>query len=85
MSKINNIPSYLCSWNNNEILEIHTIESLKEQYKDTNLFEDKDLFTTFGNGFDNLTINEYLKHSKEDKDFINVEFGCDNMNITRIK
>ena len=33
-----NKPQYLCSWD--ETLEVHTRETLLEQYKDTNLFND---------------------------------------------
>lgn len=33
-----NKPQYLCSWD--EVAEIHTRETLFEQYKDTNLFND---------------------------------------------
>lgn len=29
---------YLCQWNGNEIVELHTKDSLWQQYKDTNLF-----------------------------------------------
>ena len=29
---------YVCQWNDNEIVEIHTKDSLWQQYKDTNLF-----------------------------------------------
>lgn len=33
-------PLFLCRWNDGEIVEIHTKESLFEQYKDTNLFDE---------------------------------------------
>ena len=30
---------YLCSWNSNDIVQIHTKETLWNEYKDSNLFE----------------------------------------------
>ena len=32
---------FLCSWNGTEITQIHTMESLIEEYKETGLLEDK--------------------------------------------
>ena len=32
---------FLCSWNGTEITQIHTKESLIEEYKETGLLEDK--------------------------------------------
>nr|BAR27949.1 hypothetical protein [uncultured Mediterranean phage uvMED] len=77
---------YLCSWNSNDIVQIHTKETLWNEYKDSNLFDDDDdmLFETLGNGFDNFKIKDYLKLSSEDDDFLNVNFICDNMEIKRI-
>ena len=76
---------YLCSWNSNDIVQIHTKETLWIEYKDSNLFDDNDmLFETLGNGFDNFKIKDYLKVSSEDDDFLNVNFVCDNMEIKRI-
>jgi len=34
---------FLCSWNGTEIVEIHTKESLYEEYNGTNLFDDSEL------------------------------------------
>ncbi len=31
---------YLCSWNNGDIIQIHTNKTLWNEYKDTNLFDD---------------------------------------------
>ena len=33
---------FLCSWNGTEIIQIHTIETLREEYKETNLFDNND-------------------------------------------
>jgi hypothetical protein len=35
---------FLCTWNGDEIIELHTQESLWKEYKNTNLFEDDDWF-----------------------------------------
>jgi hypothetical protein len=77
---------YLCSWNNNDIIQIHTKQTLLNEYKETNLFDDDQdmLFETIGNGFDNFKFKDYLRLSSQDDDFLNVNFICDNMEITRI-
>ena len=84
--KENKEVKYLCSWNSNDIVQIHTKETLWNEYKDSNLFDDDDdmLFETLGNGFDNFKFKDYLKFSSEDNDFLNVNFICDNMDIKRI-
>ena len=33
---------FLCSWNGTECVQIHTIETLREEYKETNLFDNND-------------------------------------------
>ena len=30
---------YLCTWNDGDIVQVHTKETLKDEYKDTNLFD----------------------------------------------
>ena len=35
---------FLCTWNGDEIIELHTKESLWNEYKNSNLFEDDDWF-----------------------------------------
>ena len=43
MSNEKNEVVYLCTWNDGEIVQIHTKKTLKDEYKDTNLFDvDKD-------------------------------------------
>ena len=80
----NNDVAYLCIWNNGDIEQIHTKKTLLNEYKNTNLFDNDCYFETIGNGFDNLTINQYLKLSEKNNDFINLPFSCDNMSIERI-
>lgn len=85
-SSIGDEPIYLCDWNDNEIVQIHSKETLEKEYKETNLFEDDGkYFSNFSNGFKyhSFTIQKYLEES-EDLDYLNIPFRCDNMTITRI-
>ena len=79
---------YLCTWNSGEIVQIHTEKTLREDYKGSNLFDcqeaDETYFSCMGNGYDDLILEDYLKHSKKDDDFLNIEYHKDNMEIERI-
>ena len=79
-------PIYLCDWNDGEIVQIHSKETLEKEYAETNLFDDDGkYFSNYTNGskFHNFTIQDYLEAS-EDLDYYNIPFRCDNMTITRI-
>ena len=79
-------PLYLCDWNDGEIVQVHSKETLEKEYAETNLFDDDEKrFSNFTNGFkySSLTIQDYLELS-EDIDYYSVPFRCDNMTITRI-
>lgn len=68
---------FLCVWNGGEIIEIHTIPSLKKQYGETNLY-DADEFRQF---FDTpFSFEEYLL-----KMVCQDYYVFDNMEIRRIK
>ena len=75
---------YLCTWNSNEIKQIHTKNTLWNEYKDTNLFDDALFETFFNDNLDDYKIKDYLKFSQLQGIFLNVTFVCDNMTITRI-
>ena len=79
----NNI--YLCSWNGDEIVQIHTKETLYNEYKGTNLFEDGDKYQTFDfECFKNL--HELLEVWEEKKwDMNNESYEEDNFTIRLIK
>ena len=65
---------YLCSWNYGDIVQIHTKETLYNEYKDTNLFDDCEIgkyHTLKGEVFKNL---HELLNKWEDKKF---EMDCD--------
>ena len=77
----------------NESLIIHTKESLIEFYKDTNLFDESDDWSSFdqvpeaNNFWDVLKIYEEWGSESEDYDFgdtIGVTWYNDNFKITRI-
>ena len=68
------VPLYLCKWNDGDIIEIHTKQSLYDTYKDTNLY-DGEFERDYG-----MNINEVLA-SLEVESFR----GFDNMDIRRIK
>jgi len=73
---------YLCSWNDGEIVQIHTEKTLREDYKGSNLFTAEADETYFSCGNESLLLEEYLKQSKEY--FIGDRFICHNMEIERI-
>jgi hypothetical protein len=77
---------YICSWNGNSIVQLHTSDTLYKEYKETNLFDENidSYFECLGNGFDNFIMKDYLEHSGTDSDFIDVKFYNDNMIITRV-
>ena len=65
---------FLCTWNGNEIIEIHTMDSFWHQYKNTNVF-DGDFVEMFGESI-NGVFNRLSVNQKE---------WFDNMDIERIK
>jgi hypothetical protein len=48
---------FLCMWNGDEIVELHTITSLKAKYGSTNLFAAEDFKHTFDT---DLSFEDYL-------------------------
>lgn len=78
---------YLCRWNGNEIVEVHSRESLFKEYNSTNLY-DKNYklynFSIMGKSFEML-LEDYLDTSKYHTDFLNQDFTIDNFTIRRIQ
>jgi hypothetical protein len=71
---------YACEWNG-DIYEIHTLESLKKQFGETNLFDDEPSWYSFAKG-ENLTFLEVLAEMEAGEyEAIN----NDNMTITILK
>ena len=70
---------FLCSWNGTEITQIHTKESLIEEYKETGLLEDKDW-----NIKPETNVIGLMDYLIEDK-WLFEPFYNDNMTIMNIK
>lgn len=83
-----NKPSFVCTWNDGEIVEIHTYKTLHEKYDETNLFENEErLFNSFGDELA-IELEEWLFSIINDNDWkanINRKVFCDNFEIERIK
>tara|TARA_R100000152_G_C6776001_1_gene204821 strand:- start:913 stop:1233 length:321 start_codon:yes stop_codon:yes gene_type:complete len=58
---------FLCTWNGDEIIELHTKESLWKNYKDTNLFEDDDWFYEREN-LENVSLTDLMSICAYHKD-----------------
>lgn len=65
---------FLCKWNGNEIVEIHTIDSFWHHYKLTNVF-DAEFVEMFGESINDV----FNRLDVEQHDFF------DNMEIRRVK
>jgi len=79
-----NIAKYLCIWNSGEIVQIHTEKTLREDYKDSNLFDCEEADETlFDDGDEYMTLEDYLKTSKKDE-YVDINFRAGNMEIRRI-
>jgi hypothetical protein len=79
----NNI--YLCRWNGDEIVQIHTKETLYNEYKDTNLFDDKVYFDNNNLKYDFRNWLEVLKEWQVKKYDFATTLRDDNFEITLIK
>ena len=67
---------FLCMWNGNEIVELHTIESLKKQYGETNLFDVEDFRSLFDI---DMSFEEYLNYMSSGS-----YYHFDNLRVERI-
>ena len=76
---------YLCRWNEDEIVQIHTIETLYNEYKDTNLFDDKVYFDNNNLKYDFRNWGEVLKEWQVKKYDFATTLKDDNFEITLIK
>tara|TARA_B100001094_G_scaffold112644_1_gene108568 strand:- start:15450 stop:15746 length:297 start_codon:yes stop_codon:yes gene_type:complete len=77
---------FLCSWNGTDITQIHTKESLIEEYKETGLLEDKD-WNKIGKEWDmepEKNVIQLMDYLIEDK-WLFESFQNDNMAIMYIK
>ena len=72
---------FLCSWNGTEIIQIHTIETLREEYKETNLFDNNDWSYDHKN---DLSVIEVMYSLINNCDVFTIIHN-DNMSIQYIK
>ena len=89
MIEITNTPSFLCTWNDGEKVEVHTRQSLEKHYGDTNAFEIADCEIWYSN-HDYLgrwkSLGKLLDFVTSDVEYcLSGIFTCDNMTIQRIK
>tara|TARA_Y100000296_G_scaffold58774_1_gene67763 strand:- start:869 stop:1150 length:282 start_codon:yes stop_codon:yes gene_type:complete len=81
------IVKYLCKWNGDEVIQIHTEETLRADYKDSNLFNCKEAKETKFSAYglpETLLLEDYLKQSQKDSTFIGISFIAHNMEIQRM-
>lgn len=81
---------FLCRWNNGDIIQTHTKESLISAYKDTNLFDNELPFYNVMGDELAISLKEWLEtiSMEHQNDFdvdINRSIFCDNFRIQRIK
>jgi hypothetical protein len=92
-------PLFLCEWDVGSLTEVHTRESLKSQYGDTNLYDPLDvedgghLWIKWTNGksvypsmatFDEV-LDEMCSSKRGDPTDRTTDYSCDNMKIARIR
>ena len=78
-------PKFLCTWND-DLIELHTRESLLQCYGFTNLYETGDHVLTWNlEGMGEIFFDELLNHISINKSYINKDFHCDNMTLTRVE
>ena len=86
-SKEKQVAKYLTTWNGNDMVQIHTKETLYNEYKETNLFDEFDDDSQnvyFFSNDERYLLKDYLNKSSEDDDFLNDTFYADNMTIEKI-
>ena len=92
-------PLFLCEWDGGSLTEVHTRDSLKSQYGDTNLYDPLDiedgghLWIKWTNGISRYTSMATMDSFDEVLDDMclstradrTTEYSCDNMKIARIR
>jgi hypothetical protein len=81
---------FLCRWNNGDLIQTHTKDTLVNAYKDTNLFDnDMPFYNVMGDELA-ISLREWLdtistEHKNDFDVDINCSIFCDNFKIQRIK
>lgn len=76
-------PLFLCDWDSGEFVEIHTVDTLRGTYGETNLFDGTR--HDWGHEFTNATLDEILSYLVDGDSDDRRRFCTDNMSIQRIK
>ena len=76
-------PVFLCTWDGDNV-EVHTRESLRDMYGDTNLFDDDRDYWGYEIG-ELMTFEQLLEHLTTNPIDMGRVFYNDNMTIQRIK
>ena len=77
-------PIFLCEWNGGEIVEIHTAQTLREQYERDALFDPEDDSWAWEIQ-ELMTFEALLDHLETESLDKGKPFHNDNMTITRIR
>ena len=77
-------PIFLCEWNGGEIVEIHTAQTLREQYQGDALFDPEDDSWAWEIQ-ELMTFDALLDHLETESLDKGKPFHNDNMTITRIR
>jgi hypothetical protein len=77
-------PCFLCTWNDGDIVEIHTQQTLHAKYDDTNLFDGDLPFINHDGDDIVISLQEWLDTIECDR-FDRNAIYCDNFSIQRIK
>jgi len=95
MIEITNTPSFLCTWNDGEKVEVHTRQSLEKHYGDTNLFDEgedcekwypSDDYIEEDPWGDLTSLLNFISCQQSSEYYsLSCIFTCDNMTIQRIK
>ena len=75
-------PTFLCSWNGKEVVQIHTYETLITEYEKSNLFDPLEDWFVDG---EKQTFEDLINILSSKEDYCDIAYNNDNMTITRIK
>lgn len=80
------VPCFLCTWNDNQIVEIHTLNTLQNKYEETNLFEgDLPIYDCFHGHDLAISLKEWMETIESNENWRDQVLVCDNFKIQRIK
>ena len=84
--QIDLVPVFLCGWNDREVVQIHTKQSLNSQYCGTNLYDAPQRWhclSGIAGDFECEWLDELLDYMTKTLSY--QIWACDNMTIQRIK